>query len=106
MSKLLEWYGKDFGKDMKSRLTHLGSYLAPSQRQMLAEMLEKGKTRVKFKRYDWNTNEQSPFTEEVRRYLMCCCCYVILYNRDTNPLPNVPLYAIEERRISQSASIS
>lgn len=92
MSKLLEWYGKDFGKDMKSRLTHLGSYLAPSQRQMLAEMLEKGKTRVKFKRYDWNTNEQSPFTEEVRR--------------DTNPLPNVPLYAIEERRISQSASIS
>jgi hypothetical protein len=52
LSKIFNWYEKDFGKDHNQRLLFAGDYLAELQSD-----LEKGKKiRIQYLQYDWSLN--------------------------------------------------
>ena len=54
MSKIIEWFGKDFGQSQNDQLRVLYPYFPESARQALA-----GKSvSVQYLNYDWNLNEQ------------------------------------------------
>ena len=56
ISKIIEWYGKDFGKSGSEQLKKLAP-LFPSDVQSLARS---GSARISYLSYDWNLNDQSP----------------------------------------------
>lgn len=54
LSPLLEWYGKDFGDDVKSQMNAVKQYLPENARKLV----EAGRFRVVYLDYDWGLNER------------------------------------------------
>jgi len=58
MSKILFWYGKDFGKTEEEVLSKVATFLknGSDQRTELEELIRTGEVQVKYKDYDWTQN--------------------------------------------------
>jgi len=56
LSKLLDWYGKDFGATKEEMLRWVAQYLDEEPKQNLLKLLQSGGYSVKFKPYDWTLN--------------------------------------------------
>jgi hypothetical protein len=56
LSKIMEWYGDDFGASHAEQLKSLSSYMPTDEARRLAAA---GEGRVSFLEYDWNLNDQA-----------------------------------------------
>ncbi|MDP2436741.1 MAG: DUF547 domain-containing protein [archaeon] len=58
LSKILDWYAADFGKNSIEITSWVSSFLAPEPRQQLQELIDGGKISLEFTPYDWSINSQ------------------------------------------------
>ncbi|KAL6605922.1 hypothetical protein ACP70R_041575 [Stipagrostis hirtigluma subsp. patula] len=56
VSKILQWYSADFGKNEMEVLKHASNYLEPSQAEQLLELLASTQLKVIYQPYDWSIN--------------------------------------------------
>ena len=55
ISPILQWFGEDFGPDMRARLATIAPYLPDDASRRLARS---GRATVSYLEYDWNLNDQ------------------------------------------------
>jgi hypothetical protein len=59
MSKIFDWYGKDFAVDIKDRLAKFAEFCNPEKKaQLLALSKSADPVNVEYKQYDWNVNSK------------------------------------------------
>jgi hypothetical protein len=57
MSKIFEWYGRDFGKTQKEMLQYLLPYLEGNIHNQIKNIFESNmEIKIRFKTYDWAIN--------------------------------------------------
>ena len=57
VSKILDWFGSDFGGDDREVLAAIAIYLPNEQARQLAAL---GRVRISYFKYDWSLNDQRP----------------------------------------------
>eukprot|EP00892_Ulva_mutabilis_P005886 jgi/Ulvmu1/366/UM001_0373.1 len=59
MSSIFKWYGSDFAKDDKERLTKIAEFCSPEKKQQLLDLSTSDKSvHLKYKEYDWSVNSK------------------------------------------------
>lgn len=59
MSKIMDWYGKDFAVDPKKRLAKFAAFCDPEKKaQLLALSSDSAPVNMKYKSYDWSVNSK------------------------------------------------
>ena len=56
LSKIFDWFSKDFGVDSNAVATTVCSWLRGDKAAALDELLQQGKVGLKYFPYDWSTN--------------------------------------------------
>ncbi|KAG8076332.1 hypothetical protein GUJ93_ZPchr0006g42433 [Zizania palustris] len=56
VSKILQWYNTDFGKNEKEVLKHAANYLEPAESKQFLELLANTQLKVLYQPYDWRLN--------------------------------------------------
>ncbi|XAR62202.1 hypothetical protein NMG60_11016869 [Bertholletia excelsa] len=56
VSKILKWYGVDFGKNEIEVLRHAANYLQPNETKALLDLLATGEFKVVYQTFDWSLN--------------------------------------------------
>ncbi|KAG1366482.1 Glutaredoxin [Cocos nucifera] len=56
VSKILQWYKGDFGKNEVEVLKHAANYLEPAKSEELLELLANSQLKVTYQPYDWGLN--------------------------------------------------
>lgn len=56
LSKILKWYGVDFGKSEMEVLKHAANYLDATESQALLDLLSKSQLKVIYQPFDWGLN--------------------------------------------------
>ncbi|XP_075516771.1 LOW QUALITY PROTEIN: uncharacterized protein LOC142551421 [Primulina tabacum] len=56
VSKILKWYGVDFGKNEMEVLKHAANYLDATESQALLDLLSKSQLKVIYQPFDWGLN--------------------------------------------------
>ena len=69
LSRIFQWYAKDFGRKPKQVLWWIVDYLPEDDRNALKRLLT-GKVKIKYSTYDWDTNnrygeEEAPTTDSL-----------------------------------------
>ena len=63
LSRIFQWYAKDFGRTNRDILLWISDYLPPKTKDELLTML-KGKVKIKYSTYDWDVNNRYGIEEE------------------------------------------
>jgi hypothetical protein len=59
MSKIFDWYGKDFAVDERERLKKFAEFCSGAKKEQLLELASgKEKARIRYKAYDWTVNKK------------------------------------------------
>lgn len=64
LSRIFQWYAKDFGASSKEVLLWIAPFLDKEKKLELLYMLNNGKVKVKYSTYDWDTNNRYGVEEE------------------------------------------
>jgi len=56
VSKILNWYSVDFGKNETEVLKFVANYLEPSKSEQLLELLNSNQLKITYQNYDWALN--------------------------------------------------
>lgn len=59
LSKILSWYGADFGASPKDRVLWVAQYAPPDKAAALREVVDRGKFKISFLPYDWRANTKA-----------------------------------------------
>lgn len=59
MSKIFDWYGKDFAADEKERLAKFAEFCSGAKKEQLLELSKSSQSvKLKYKSYDWSVNKK------------------------------------------------
>lgn len=59
MSKIFDWYGKDFAIDIKERLAKFAEFCNPEKKANLLALSKSAEpVNVQYKTYDWTVNSK------------------------------------------------
>mmetsp|Transcript_2512 Transcript_2512/g.8926 ORF Transcript_2512/g.8926 Transcript_2512/m.8926 type:complete len:872 (+) Transcript_2512:51-2666(+) len=64
LSRIFQWYARDFGDNNKEILLWIAQFLDKDRKAELLYLLNNGKVKVKYATYDWDTNNRYGVEEE------------------------------------------